>query len=289
MVNNYYSDKESRYPFKPVTIETVDSAVFDYFDKKIELNIYKDDVPYKVPVFFATGERWAVIRKSNFRDSHGTLILPVVSIRRLDILRDTEMGGMTSAQKHITISNVIHPKNSNLQNLIKARKDRGFVVPSEKPPIIETLTIPFPDFSTIQYEIVFWTQFTTQMNDLLEKVFYNYANVGGRVDSFVMPAEYDGKKPKGDSYYFVGFSEGNMVKESNEDNYAEQEKVQKYIYRINVPVYLILDNDDEALGYGYNDDGTKTYYKKQSVNKIKLTEEVITFEEFEKRFGKTFF
>ena len=173
MVNNFYSDKDGRYPIKPVTIETVDGAIFDFFDKKLALTVIKDDTPYKVPIFFATGERWALTRKNNFKDAHGTLILPIVSIRRLDIVRDQqELGGFTSAQKHITISNVIHPKNPNLESLLKLRTSRGFkFVPADKPPIIETLTIPFPDFSVIQYEVVIWTQFTVQMNQMMQKIF----------------------------------------------------------------------------------------------------------------------
>jgi len=45
------------------------------------------------------------------------------------------------------------------------------------------------------------------------------------------------------------------------------------------------DPDDEALSYGEDEKGEKVVYKKQSVNKIKIVESVLTAEEYEKKFG----
>jgi hypothetical protein len=288
MANNFYNGKEGRYPVKPVTIETVDGAVFDFLDKKVAptVEMPNEGQPHKVAVHFAAGERWALLRKNGFRDNHGTLILPIISIRRTDIDREEYLGGMTSAQRSITISKVIHPKTSVIQNAVDARKRRGVFFQPKREPVIETLTIPFPDFSQISYEITIWTSYMTHMNEILEKLFYTYEkSVGGRVDSFVMPAEYDGTEPKGDSYYFVGFLEGGFSKQSNDDNFTDQEGIVKYVYNVKVPAYLMLNPADEALSYGEDEEGRKQVYKTQSVNKIKLKEEVISFEEFEKLFG----
>lgn len=287
MANNFYNEKNGRYEVKTVTIETVDGAVFDYLDKKVAptVDVADSDRSYRVPIHFAAGERWALLRKNNFRDKHGTLVLPIISVRRTNIDRQTYLGGMTSAQKSITVSKVIHPKTSVIQNAVDARKRRGVFFQRKREPVIETLTIPFPDFCQISYEVTIWTQYTTHMNEILEKLFYSYENVGGRMDSFVMPVEYDGVEPKGDSYYFVGFLEGGMTKQSNDDNFTDQERINKYVYNVKVPAYLMLDPKDEALSYGDDKEGKKQVYKTQSVNKIKLTEEVISLEEFEKLYG----
>jgi hypothetical protein len=280
-MNNSYLDKAGRYEIKTVRIEDVDKSIYDYFDKKIAIHIDRDDSLYKVPVLYSVGERWALIRKNNFRDEHGVLILPIVSVRRLNIDRTREQGGMAQEQKSITVSKVIHPKTSNAQNLIDTNKRRGiFFQPKEKP-IIETLTIPFPDFCQVMYEISIWTQFNTHMNEILEKIFYKYEHL----DSFVMPVDYDGNKPKGDGYYFVGFREGTIDKKSNDESYTNQERLIQYTYNIRVPVYLILSPQDEPLSYGRDEEGKAIVYKKQSVNKIKLSEEILSFEEFAELFG----
>jgi len=38
-LNNRYFDKHGRYPIANVTLETVDGAVFNYFDKKLAINV----------------------------------------------------------------------------------------------------------------------------------------------------------------------------------------------------------------------------------------------------------
>ena len=290
MVNNLYKDKKGRYEIKTIKIEHVDGAVFDYFDKKLAPTVEKESAEgtlysAKVMVEFAAGERWALIRKNKFRDEKGTLILPIISIRRTDISRKMDMGGMPSAQKSITISKKIHPKTSNIQNQIETRRNAGLVYQQPRSAIMETLTIPFPDFCTITYEITLWSDYNQHMNEILEKMFSNYENVGGRVDSVVMPIEYDGNEPKGDSYYFVGLPENSVVKQSNDDDFTGQERIVKYVLTMQVPTYLMLDPDDEALSYGEDEGGKKIVYKKQSVNKIKLKEEILSLEDFEKLYG----
>lgn len=282
MANNRYQDKKGRYEIQPVTVETVDGAVLDYFDKRITLSVETERGRNKVPVVFATGERWKLIKdRKGLRDDNGTLILPLLTIRRTSI--DRTPGFSVSADQHqMVISSVLHKETSNFQNILNARKNAGnfFVKPKDKV-IREYLTIPFPDFSTIFYEISIWTQYQTQMNEILEKVFYAY----NWKDSFVMPVNPKSKQPKGDSYYFVGFREGNLDSQSNVEEFTNQERAIRYTYQIKVPVYLMLDPKDEALSYGKDTEGKNIVHKEQSSIDVKLKEEVISLEDFEKLFG----
>lgn len=287
MPNNVYNDASGRYSIKNVTLETVDSAVRDYFDKKISISVDTEKGRNKVPVIFAAGERWKMIRDNKgLRDENGTLILPVIAIRRTNIDRTPGMRALGQETPFITISKRIHDKTGNIQNLVNTRKLNGFPQ-LRKSPVFEYLTIPFPDFAVVFYEIVIWTQYQTQMNEILQKIFYNYEHM----DSFVMPVEYDGKKRKGNSYYFVGFRDGTVVPQSNVEEFTNQERIIKYSYTIKVPAYFILDPDDESLAYGRNksqsstDDGSKVVFKDQSVTDVKLKESFISLEEFEKLFG----
>jgi len=287
MPNNVYNDASGRYSIKNVTLQTVDSAVRDYFDKKISISVDTEKGRNKVPVIFAAGERWKMIRDNKgLRDENGTLILPVIAIRRTNIDRTPGMRALGQETPFITISKRIHDKTGNIQNLVNTRKLNGFPQ-LRKSPVFEYLTIPFPDFAVVFYEIVIWTQYQTQMNEILQKIFYNYEHM----DSFVMPVEYDGKKRKGNSYYFVGFRDGTVLPQSNVEEFTNQERIIKYSYTIKVPAYFILDPDDESLAYGRNksqsstDDGSKVVFKDQSVTDVKLKESIISLEEFEKLFG----
>jgi len=280
-MNNLYDDKKGRYEIDTVTIETVDQAVYDYFDKKIVPTVETERGRNRVEVVFVGGERWKLIRKTKFRDKNGTLILPLISIERTDIDRTRGFGGMAQETPEITISKRIHSKTGNIQKLLKTRRINGFPEARKDKVVYETLTLPFPDFCQIYYEITIWTQFRTQMNEILEKIFYNY----NHLDSFVMPVNYDGKNPKGEGYYFVGFREGNVTPQENTKDFTDQERILKSIYIIKTPVYLMLDPKDETLSYGRDREGKKVVYKQQSSLKTSFKEEVLTLEEFEKLYG----
>ena len=281
MANNFWKDKKGRYEVKKVTIETVDQAVFDYFDKKLSISVNTERKKSKVQILFAVGERWKLIRKNKFRDENGTLILPLISVRRMNIDRTPGFGGMAQEVPEVTISSVIHPKAFNVQNLLESRRVAGLPQIRKEKIVREYITIPFPDFATVYYEISIWAQYHTQINEILEKIFYSFDHM----DSFVMPVEYDGNEPGGDSYYFVGFREGDIVPQENNADFTDQERVIKYNYTIKVPAYFILDPDDEAVGYGKDDDAKKVVYKRQNAIDIKFKESVMSLEDFRKLFG----
>lgn len=184
---------------------------------------------------------------------------------------------MAQEVPYITVKANNHPKDANIQNLSKSQKRLGFPV-TKKPPVQEYITIPFPDFCTLSYEVIVWTQYQTQMNEVLEKIFYNY----DYMDSFVMWSEYEQKTMKGDGYRFVGFRDGSVTPQTNIEEFSEQERVIKYVYSIKVPAYLILDPKDEALAYGRNksnskgDDNSKAVYKTQNAVEVQLKEQIVS-------------
>ena len=63
------------------TIEDVDKALFNLFEKELNLQYELNGNLEKIPVIFAAGERFALTRRKNpIRDSNNTVILPVISI-----------------------------------------------------------------------------------------------------------------------------------------------------------------------------------------------------------------
>ena len=67
-------------------IEDIDRAVFQLFDNQISMEVTYQGNTSKVPVIFASGERFALTRRdSPLRDDNNCLILPVISILRQNI------------------------------------------------------------------------------------------------------------------------------------------------------------------------------------------------------------
>ncbi|MDP3763698.1 MAG: hypothetical protein Q8Q92_03555, partial [bacterium] len=144
MVNNAYEDKSGRYPFPTIGIRDVDQSVVDYFDKRLALTVeIADGQSKKVPVLLATGERWSMIRdRRGIRDENKTLILPLITIQRLDVDRVLGFGGLGTETSNITVSKRIHPETNIKQNLYAQRNKLWPTVRKNKA-IWEINSIPF--------------------------------------------------------------------------------------------------------------------------------------------------
>lgn len=287
-MNNKYNDAKAAYKLKTVDLRTVDESVKNYFEKKIHLTVDSQDGPRVVPIQFATGERWSMSReKKGVRDKNGTLILPLVSIQRINIERNPSLAAMAQEVDHVTISSNPSPKNSILQQNYVNKQRQGLVV-NVKPQVVQELTtVPFPDFCLMTYEVTFWSSYHNHMNEMLQKVFYSY----DYADSFVIPIDYDGKNPRGrdSSRYFTAFREGDLPSESNYEEFTDAERIIKYSYIFKVSAWLILSPKDEVLAYGkqrdVNDEtaGKYTVYQYQTTSELKLDEKVLDIEEFDKQ------
>lgn len=288
MANNALNDKKGRYEIGNITIRTVDQALSDYYEKKLAITVDGGEgTRKKVPILFAGPERWKAIRDGQgVRDDKGTLILPLISIRRTNISRERGFGGMAQEQPFITVSKKLNQKTSILQSLADTRKLNGFPDNKDTQLVYEYLTLPFPEFCIIRYEIIVWAQYQNQMNEIIEKMLYRL-DYG---DSFVLPVAYHslGKDPQGDSgFYFVAFLDGDANSDSNTDDFTDTERVIRYKMDLKIPVSLILSPKDEPLAYGQNkgerdSTGGPVVYKTQGVVEVQLNEKVLNLSDFDK-------
>jgi len=109
----------------PVGIEDTDVALFNLFDKEIVLRVAVNDKsdPKKVPVIFAAGEKWAMLKKRRaLRDQNNSLILPLLTIVRnsvtQDISEDITGRGINQQSGEIVIHRRLDKSDRNYQNLV---------------------------------------------------------------------------------------------------------------------------------------------------------------------------
>jgi|TARA_Y100000310_G_scaffold311313_1_gene357475 hypothetical protein len=104
------------------SVEDVDRAVFNLFEKGLThpLMIKENEGFTKVPVIFATGERFALVkRKKPIRDKNNMLILPLVSVRRTGInLAPANEYGLPGDVGTLTIKRKLSNRDSRYQNVI---------------------------------------------------------------------------------------------------------------------------------------------------------------------------
>ena len=95
-VNSGYTNDPSEFTMPSCTIEDVDRGVFNLFDKELPFFYKRKDQQKKVPVIFATGERFALLaRNKPLRDKSDALILPLISIVRSGIEQENAKGAVT--------------------------------------------------------------------------------------------------------------------------------------------------------------------------------------------------
>ena len=75
-----------------VSLMDMDSAIMYYFETVIKPTVYENGETQKVPLMYASPERWYSINKTGFvRDSKRQLILPVIVFRRTGMEKDDTM------------------------------------------------------------------------------------------------------------------------------------------------------------------------------------------------------
>jgi hypothetical protein len=249
---NKYDSARQEVEFDPITIETVDRAVRDWFDRTVDAHVEtQSDERHKVPVIFSSGERYA-IRRKGIRDPNGVLVLPLISVRRTGMDPDPSMQALGTQTGNLTIARRIDPKTNQLRNNLQRVSSAGIPVYGPGPgAVYEVTSVPFPDRNIFNYELVVQTSFTKQMNQVVEK-FFRELDIR---KTFVAPIDNQGRHSlNGDELeerrpfrggYFVGFFDGSMEDRSNFEEFTDQERIVRYSTGFRVPVNLTLDTEGE--------------------------------------------
>lgn len=236
-------------------LEDVDRALFNLFDKDIPLiNKLKDGSTKKVPVIFATGERFAITRrKEPLRDKSGALIIPLITISRSGIeqqaQKSIEMGdiGTIDIQRRLSKEDPIYQRIINSAGFesvgapgagsrrtsqdIPGRTAGGRLLePNLSNGIYETISIPVPKFFTATYEVTIWTQFMQHSNEILTTIMSGYHNVRARSYRIETPA----------GYWFNATFEPAIGSENTFDNMSDDERTIKHTMTVAVPAYIVL-------------------------------------------------
>lgn len=243
---------QHQVPYENVTLETIDRAIYDWLDRTVDVRVdFPNGERRKVPVKFAAGERGfeSRNRRTGIRDTNGVLILPIISIQRTATDPNPSSQALGTETHALTIAKVISEKTSQVLNL---RNSRSPAAREQLQPIYEVVEIPFPDRNELTYQLKVQTQYITQMNAIIEKLF-------NRLDlqkSFVAPFHNDGdhgphtgepfedRKPI-DRGYVVGFMESALGDSGNFEEFTDQERIVQFTTSIRVPATLLLDPEGE--------------------------------------------
>ena len=280
-------------PFMPSTLETVDFAIYHWLRDELDLHTTTQEGFEKVPVIWASAERaFQVKRDQELRDLDGTLILPLITIERTNVIKDPtrkgtgwaniprvndEKGGSPTI---IIARRIKQEKTANFANADSWKRgsnnarqsagahsrvnQRNFPkrdsfnrrVDNEKV-VYETISVPMPVYLDITYSIMVKTEYQQQMNDLLTP----FMTTTGGINYFTIT--HDGHR-------FESFIQPDFTQDNNLANLETEHR--KYESKIDIRTLGYI------IGEGKNQEQPKVVIRENAVE-VKIPRERVFFGE----------
>ena len=151
-----------------VTLIDIDSSILFYFENVIQPSIEENGENIKVPIMYASPERWSAIKNKWFlRDKKRQVITPVIVYRRTSVTKDD-----TVPQDKLDANNphmfyTFEKKFSQINKYDNFSQQIGLL------PQREYYNVMMPDYVSVSYDFIIWTSYIEQMNKIVEKVVYS--------------------------------------------------------------------------------------------------------------------
>lgn len=269
---------------EPSTIETVDLALNDWLDGKMNIFCTTSGGWKKVPTIWASAERSYQIKHSKeLRDADGTLILPVISVERLSVAKDLGKKGVFYGHpssdfdpqhggRVVVSRKIVQDKTADFANADSRRKttDSGNTqvnypaMNKNKKVVYETISIPMPVYLEMVYSITLRSEYQQQMNEMMAP----FATLGGHVNSFLI---------KRDGHSYEAFVDSGLSQKNNVSSLGDEER--QYLTTINIRILGYL------MGEGPNQERPKVI-KKQNAVQVRLPREHVIIGDIHKHIDK---
>ena len=164
------------------TLYDIDFAIKWYIDNEIQPQVTANGELVSVSTIYANGEKWDNVRRLGYlRDEKGKLQSPLIMLKRngtaeRDTLRTLDVNRQYQGNQFIY---------KNKYNSRNRYEDEYFPIPTTQPVNSETVyIIDMPKYVTVDYEMMLWCDFTTQMNELVDQILpygrFLWGNEGNR-------------------------------------------------------------------------------------------------------------
>lgn len=251
-------------------IEDLDKAFFCALRDEVMFQVGADPGrQQKVPIVFAIGEKWSMLKSGRaLRDKNKTLILPIITVRRVKIeqtAEDIAGRGMNQHVGQIVVRTKLDERDRAYQNILNKLgvpnsadspgerefdedgslttersgtranafdadvRAGGLLAPKLGVNAWQIASLPTPQFYTATFEVTIWAQYQDHLNQMIERLMSCYLPTGNRTLKL--------KTDKG--YWFVAYFDEGYGSEDNADNASGDELIRKYKLTVKVPGYVV--------------------------------------------------
>ena len=163
-----YSRKKDDVKNPEVTLLDIDSAINFYFNSVIKPSVDDNGENVKVPLMYASPERWKSIQRDGFmRDKKDQIITPVIVYKRTSVEKNENLPGDKLDANNPNLFYTFEKKFS------QENKYDNFAAQIGNFPAKEYYNVTFPDYVTLTYEFIIWTSYIEQMNKIVERIVYS--------------------------------------------------------------------------------------------------------------------
>lgn len=167
---------------KQRTIYDIDYAIKWYLDNEIQPQITAQNQLIPVPVIFAAGEKWDNVRRLGYlRDEKGMLQSPIIMLKRNTVTEKDDQRSL-DVNRPNSANYIVSKPSYNSRNRYE---DILFPIPKYEPQQSEKFYIvDIPKYVTIEYDMMIWCDFTTQLNELIDQILpygrFSWGNEGSK-------------------------------------------------------------------------------------------------------------
>lgn len=168
-----------------ISIQDHDEAVKYYFENTIKPTVVQNSEILSVPIIYGSPERWKSVQESGFyRDNNGKIMVPLIMYQRTTLEKNRNLGNKIDSNKVINYQ--IFEQKFNNRN----RYDR-FDLLSNRQPSKEYFMSVIPDYVTLTYSCIIFTDYIEQINPIIEAINFSSDSYWGDFSRFKFRAKID--------------------------------------------------------------------------------------------------
>ncbi len=150
------------------TVYDIDYAIKWYIENEIQPQITANKNLINIPVIFSNGEKWDNVRRLGYiRDEKGMLQSPLIMLKR-NSLQERDNYRTLDVNRPQSGNHIIYQSKYNKRNRYE---DELFPIPKNEPVNSKQIyVVDVPKYVNIEYDMMLWCDFTTQMNEVIDQI-----------------------------------------------------------------------------------------------------------------------
>ena len=186
---NQISLKDDNVKLPTVSLKDIDEAIFFYFKNVIKPTVVQNGSQIDVPILYGNPERWASVQKDGYyRDKDGKIQVPLIMFKKSSIEKNRSLGNKLDGNE---VNNfMIYQKPYSKRNIYDK-----FSVLTNRKPVEELYGVIIPDYVTITYQCVIFTDYVEQCDKLIEALNFASDSYWGDKERYRFRAMIDSYTP----------------------------------------------------------------------------------------------